>query len=59
MVRLRRYNMVEISINFYDLKEEVQKEVLKLAGVKDPADLNWDVWPMCVFEINTDEDEEV
>ena len=51
--------MAEISINFYDLKEEVQKEVLKLAGVKDPADLNWDIWPMSVFEINTDEDEEV
>lgn len=51
--------MAEISISFYDLKEEVQKEILELAGVKDPADLNWDVWPMCVFEINIDEDEEV
>lgn len=50
--------MVEISIDFYDLKEEAQKEILKLAGVNDPADLNWDVLPMCVFEINTDEDEE-
>lgn len=46
---------MEISINFYDLKEEVQKEILELIGVEDPAELNWDVWPMFTFEINPDE----
>lgn len=46
---------MEISINFCDLKEEVQKEILELIGVKDPAELNWDVWPMFTFEIDPDE----
>ena len=45
-----------IEIYFDDLKEEAQKELLKQAGIKDPKEANWDVWPICTFEINQEED---
>jgi hypothetical protein len=33
-------------IYFSDLNEHAQKELLELAGVKDPKDMNWDVFPV-------------
>ena len=45
-----------IEIYFDDLKEEAQKELLQQAGIKDPKETNWDVWPICTFEINPEED---
>lgn len=40
-----------IEIYFDDLKEEVQKQVLEQAGIKDPSEANWDVFPICSFEM--------
>ena len=45
-----------IEIYFYDLKEEAQKKLLEQAGIKDPKEANWDVWPICTFEISTEEE---
>ena len=45
-----------IEIYFDDLKEEVQKQILEQAGIKDPAEANWDVLPICSFEINPEEE---
>ena len=45
-----------IEIYFDDLKEEVQKQILEKAGITDPAEANWDVFPICEFEINPDND---
>lgn len=43
-----------IEIYFDDLKEEAQKQILKKAGITEPAEANWDVFPICEFEINPD-----
>jgi hypothetical protein len=36
-------------VHFDELKPETQKQLLKFMGVADPADLNWDVFP--VFQL--------
>ncbi len=33
-------------INFSDLIPEVQKQLLDFMGIEDPAELNWDVFPI-------------
>lgn len=33
-------------INFSDLIPEVQKQLLDFMGIEDPAELNWDVFPL-------------
>ena len=33
-------------LHFDELKSQTQKELLKYMGVADPADLNWDVFPV-------------
>ena len=44
---------------FDDLTERAQKELLELAGVERPEDMNWDVVPVSTFEVYAeDEDEE-
>ena len=44
-----------IEIYFDDLKESKQKEVLAKVGVTDPADMNWDVFPICELEIDPED----
>ena len=44
-----------IEIFFDDLKESKQKEVLARTGVVDPADMNWDVFPICELEIDPED----
>ena len=39
-----------IEIYFNDLNEEVQKLLLEEAGVKDPSDANWDVFPIATLD---------
>lgn len=34
---------------FTDLTDEAQKELLNLAGITDPKELNWDVYPITEF----------
>ena len=44
-----------IEIYFDDLKESKQKEVLARAGIIDPSDMNWDVFPICELEIDLED----
>ena len=44
-----------IEIYFDDLKEEVQKQILEEAGLKSPEEANWDIFPLCEFEINPED----
>ena len=40
-------------IHFDELRAETQKQLLKFMRVADPADLNWDVFPVAyVFRTN-------
>lgn len=39
-------------INFDDLKENVQKEILELMKLEKPEDGNLDIVPLTVIEIN-------
>ena len=43
--RISRYGSF-FYINFEDLKEDVQKELLEFMNVESPADMNWDVLPI-------------
>ena len=47
--------MEEFSIYFNDLKPEIQQQLLEFYGIKSPAELNLDVFELCVL---TKEDEE-
>lgn len=42
---------MDFEIYFDDLKEEVQQKLLKAAGIKDPADANWDVLPVTTIYV--------
>lgn len=47
-----------MEIYFSDLKEEVQKRLLKAAGIKDPKETNWDYFPIAeITEICVDDEE--
>jgi len=43
-----------IEIYFNDLKEEVQKELLEIYGIKGPEELNADVMPLAVIPLEID-----
>lgn len=42
---------MDFEIYFNDLKEEAQQQLLETAGIKDPADANWDVLPIATIYI--------
>lgn len=42
---------MDFEIYFNDLKEEAQQQLLKAAGIKDPADANWDVLPVATIYV--------
>jgi len=39
-----------MDIMFDDLKEEAQKELLKLYKIESPEEMNWDVMPLDIIE---------
>ncbi|MEM3631207.1 MAG: hypothetical protein QXY18_07340 [Nitrososphaerota archaeon] len=41
----------KVEIFFKDLSKEKQKELLKAYKVKDPSEMNWDVFPVDTIEI--------
>lgn len=43
--------MKTYEIMFDDIKEEIQKELLEFYNVKDKSDLNADISPICILEI--------
>ena len=47
--------MQSIDIYFYDLTTEAQQKVLGAAGMKDPAEGNWDVLPLTSLEFETED----
>ena len=47
-----------IEITFWDLTEEKQKELLKAYKVREPEEMNWDICPIAVLELEADEGEE-
>ena len=47
---------MEFEIYFDDLKEEIQQQLLEATGIKDPADANWDVFPIATLEAINKED---
>lgn len=44
---------MDFEIYFNDLKEEAQQQLLQAAGIKDPADANWDIFPITVVGTET------
>lgn len=40
-----------MEIYFTDLTEDAQQELLELAGVSSPKEMNWDVLPVTVIEM--------
>ena len=43
-----------IEIFFDDLKEDKQKEILEAFGVEKPEDMNWDVFPLAIINVEVD-----
>ena len=41
---------MSIQIFFNNLDKETQEQVLDLYNVKEPEDMNWDVFPLFVLE---------
>lgn len=44
--------VVEIYIE--DLKEDIQKELLEILGIKNPEDANYDIFPLTVVPVPED-----
>lgn len=47
--------MATIEIYFDDLSETKQKELLKVAGVDSPEDMNWDTFPVACVDLGSEE----
>ena len=45
-------NIFEIYFN--DLSETCQQDLLEKYGIKNPKEMNWDVFPVTVIEIDKD-----
>ena len=43
--------MAEIEIYFDELKPDLQKRILELAGVDRPEVCNWDTFPIAVIQV--------
>lgn len=46
--------MEVFEIYFDDLNEKAQKELLQLANITDPCEMNWDVIPLTTIEVEED-----
>lgn len=51
--------MRSFEIFFNDLNEDAQNRLLKLVGVTDPKEMNWDmnIVPIAIFDIEVEEEE--
>lgn len=45
----------EFTIMYEDLNENVQKELLEFYGIASPAEMNWDIVPLCILEKSEEE----
>lgn len=44
---------MDFEIYFGNLNEETQKALLNAAGIQDPAEANWDVFPVAIVSTET------
>lgn len=51
--------MEELEIYFSDLKPETRKALLKLYGVNDEKDMNWDTFPLFTMYPPEEGDEDI
>jgi len=42
--------VIQIEIYFKDLKENKQKEFLEALKIKEPEEMNWDAFPLAIYE---------
>jgi len=45
---------MSVEIMFDDLKEVKQRELLETVGIKDAAEMNWDILPVAILETTSD-----
>jgi len=43
-----------IDVFFADLSEEKQKEILEAFKIEKPEDMNWDVFPLAIINVEVD-----
>ena len=49
--------MLNFEIFFDDLKPEVQEQLLSLMKEEQKEDMNWDIFPIAVIDIEEDEND--
>lgn len=55
MVRVERAGAsTRIEIFFHDLSEEARRALLEAYNVDSPEEMNWDVFPVDVLEVQTE-----
>jgi hypothetical protein len=45
-----------VEIMFEDLSERKKREILKTFGIKNPEEMNWDIIPITIVEMETEDD---
>jgi hypothetical protein len=50
--------MRTLELFFNDLTPEAQKKYLKVQGVSDPSELNWEVNPIAIIEVEDSDTKE-
>ena len=51
--------MRTLELFFNDLNPAAQEKYLKVQGVSDPSELNWEVNPIAIIEVEENSDKEV
>lgn len=46
-----------IEILFGDLVERKKREILETIGIKKPEEMNWDIVPMAIIELEAESEE--
>ena len=47
-----------VEIMFDDLVEDKKEKILKEFGISDPEEMNWDIAPMAIIEVEMESREE-
>jgi hypothetical protein len=45
-----------IEIMFEDLVESKKREILKEIGIKKPEEMNWDIFPIAIIEVEMEDE---
>jgi hypothetical protein len=51
----RRYSMRTLELYYNDLTPKAQKKYLEVNGVSDASELNWEVSPIAIIEVEEEE----